>query len=253
MRLAQLARKISVKPSDITEFLADNNIQIENNSNTKIADDHVVLVINHFAPEMVTKEEVTTAESEISINESSEQNVEDISVIIDEVQTPDDIKTSEGIVEVPEVIKPIKVELPGLKVVGKIDLPEPKKKELKPLDENTDEAEIPKSDETTSVKTRFESRNRARHRQDLDRRPRKNPIALQREREEREALKRKLEQKEKQKELRTQRYLKKVSGKVAAPKPVRKNRRNDDYEVLTDFEEKPKTVLGKILNWFVSK
>ena len=234
MRLAQLARRISVKPSEILEFLASKNIEIENSSNAKVNDDHVDLVLEQFAPEILKNEreatggpnaESATIEPEIELDTIDEDQV----IHARQLAEPEQLEEIQ-----PEVIKPIKVELPGLKVVGKIDLPEPKKKE-EPAENIDDEGEA-KDEISVTVqpegRPRRDNQRKSKPLHDQDRRPRKNPIALRREREEREALSKKLEAKEKEKELRTQRYLKKVSAKIAPPKPVKRANHEDEYEVF---------------------
>jgi hypothetical protein len=54
MRLGQLARKLSLRQSALVDFLAQQQIQIDGGSNTRIEDDHVVLIMKHFAPEQET-------------------------------------------------------------------------------------------------------------------------------------------------------------------------------------------------------
>lgn len=251
MRLAQLARRISVKSSEISSFLASKNIEIENSSNAKISDEHVQVVLEYFAPELLKGEEVAVERSE-PLEEINEEVAEDEGlVIIDDSATVPESSVEDEIL--PEVIKPIKVELPGLKVVGKIDLPEPKTKEQS---ESSEEVGATNDESNTAEKprTKYQGDNKRTRRpvKDIDRRSRKNPIALKREREEQEALRKKLEQKEKEKELRTQRYLKKVSTKVSPPKPLKRANHEDEYEDFVEEEAKPKTFLGRIINWFVS-
>lgn len=255
MRLAQLARKISVKASEITEFLADRGIQLENSSNAKVMDEHVELVLTHFAPELIGEDDAAIPElpSEQEAN-LTETDSEELSQKVEEIETHEDIVTPEEVVETHEVIKPVKVELPGLKVVGKIDLPEPKKKEEElPEDSEGPIEKAENNTDTTNRSSRSGPGRVARPKREYDRRPRKNPIALQREREEREALKRKLEQREKDKELRTKRYLKKVKVKSNPPKPLKKIRNDEEYETYSEVATKPKSFIGKILNWFVSE
>ncbi|MGE0587176.1 MAG: hypothetical protein AB7O48_01275 [Cyclobacteriaceae bacterium] len=269
MRLAQLARKIAVKPTDIVSFLASRNIIIEENSNAKVADEYERLVLQHFAPELLISEP-QSLEAPVEVSQLAEEPIEikseEVEEITDSVESPDREETKEE--EKPEVIKPPKVELPGLKVVGKIELPEPKKKvQDTPAEASTEEQ--PKA-EGEQVATQEGSqpaapredrgpRDRRRpHRQDRrnrdDQRPRKNPIALQREREEREALRKKLEDQQKEKELRTQRYLKKVEGRTPPQRSTKKAKKKheDEYEVYAE-KQQPKSILGRIMNWFVSE
>ena len=254
MRLAQLARKISVKASEITEFLDAQGIQLENNSNAKVMDEHVELVFTHFASELIGEDDASMpelpSEPEAKVPEAEGEG---FSQKAEEVETINDVVTPEEAVDTHEVIKPVKVELPGLKVVGKIDLPEPKKKEGKLPEDNEGSIEKDENSTETISQSSRSGTGRARPKREYDRRPRKNPIALQREREEREALKRKLEQREKEKELRTKRYLKKVKVKSNPPKPLKKMKNDEEYETYSEVTAKPKSFIGKILNWFVSE
>lgn len=248
MRLAQLARKIGVKPSEIATFLANKNLPIEDSSNAKVADDQLEIVLLEYAPSMLPSLEVGEPQ------EMAEEKTEPTSVA-ERLDVPEDIglaetdEPSEIIIEendetTKEVIKPVLVELPGLKVVGKIDLPEPKKKE---------EENLKDSEEKLPVKETIERPRRRNVSRENERRPRKNSVVLQREREAREALKRKQEEKEREKELRTQRYLKKVKNYTPPPQPIKRKKHEEEYEVYTEEPEKPKSLIGKILNWFVSE
>lgn len=246
MRLAQLARKIATKPAEIVTFLASRNLPVDDSSNAKVTDEQVLLVFRHYAPELL---EVNTTD-ELTVEEPLVVTTEELAE-----QTPEEQETSSDEIEaaeveqplVSEVIKPVKVELPGLKVVGKIDLPEPKKKEVD--SNNPEEEALEKGD----LKSKSRQRKNPRVPRDEDRRPRKNSIALQREREARERLRRKQEESIKEKELKTQRYLKKVSKYTAPPKPMKRNKHEEEYEVLVENKEQPKTWLGKIFGWFVSE
>lgn len=254
MRLAQLARRIAVKPSDIVEFLADNNIQIESTSNAKVNDSYVDLVIKHFSPEHLSPEEtIADGQTQGEIDTEQEQVAGGIEVTEKKIEVVD---PEEDVEAIPEVIRPAKVELPGLKVIGKIDLPEIKLKDEnpEPTDSGKDQTlEALASEELPRRKARPENRRKVQTSRENNRIPQKNPIALQREREEREALHRRQKEKEREKKLRTHRYLKKVSAKETAPKPVKQNKYEDEYEVYDEAEVKPKSVIERILNWFVSK
>ncbi|MCB0490919.1 MAG: hypothetical protein KDC93_00745 [Cyclobacteriaceae bacterium] len=248
MRLAQLARKIGVKPSEIATFLANKNLPIEDSSNAKVADDQLEIVLLEYAPSMLPSVEV--GEPQEMAEEKTESTLvaerldvpEDIGLA--ETDEPGEIIIEENDETTKEVIKPVLVELPGLKVVGKIDLPEPKKKE----EENSKDSE-----EKLPVKETIERPRRRNVSRENERRPRKNSVVLQREREAREALKRKQEEKEREKELRTQRYLKKVKNYTPPPQPIKRKKHEEEYEVYTEEPEKPKSLIGKILNWFVSE
>ena len=146
-----------------------------------------------------------------------------------------------------DVIRAYKVALPGLKVVGKIALPEAKPKE----EETTikeDNAASPARQSTPLDNPKRKKPNR----QPPESKPRKNPVALQRERQEREAREQKEAKKRAEKELRTMRYQQKVSKHTPPPKPVSLVR-HEDYEVYVEPERQPaKSWLGKIAGWFVT-
>ncbi|MFZ1806591.1 MAG: hypothetical protein WAU36_05190 [Cyclobacteriaceae bacterium] len=249
MRLAQLARKIGVKPSEIATFLASKNLPIEDSSNAKVSEDQMEKVLVHYAPDLMVPvvevesqelfEEKTESVSDVNSIETPQE--EQVASDLDEVVTVNE-DTSEA-----EVIKPVLVELPGLKVVGKIDLPEPKKKEVENAKEEGTEGEL--DDKVNNER----SRKRRNVNRENERRPRRNVVALQREREAREALRRKQQEKEIDKEQRTKRYLNKVKQNTPTPQRLKRNKHEDEYEVYTEVPEKPKNFIGKILNWFVSE
>lgn len=260
MRLAQLARKLALRPSEITEFLAAKQISVEDSSNAKVTDEHVILVLQHFAPELLEE-----AKSEIA--PSVKMEAEEITEVKEELPAPSDItieeepasigEIAEEKIEPIEVIKAPKVELPGLKVVGKIDLPEPKKKEEEKQPESEEQTvgqpEAVRDEQADRPPHRDrKQRGRRNTREQDDRRPRKNPIALQREREEREERRKREEQKEREKELRTRRYMEKVAKNLPPPKPVKKRKTEEEYEVYTEVTPPPKTIFGKIIRWLTS-
>ena len=201
MRISQLARSLGIPPSDIVEFLGDQNID----ANSRLGKDVVDKVINHFAPGTVPSEEV--------------EIIEDTPAPPAEEQAP----------ELPvEVIRVSKVELQGLKVLGKIDLPEPKKKaEPTPVEQ-----------QQSQPKREFQKRR--------EQRDWKNPVEARRQQEERDKEKRKREQAEKQKEKRTNHYYNKV--KSVPTKPVR---RFEEQTVVENVEtaEPPKGLFGRFLRW----
>lgn len=251
MRLAQLARKIAVKPSEIASYLTTQGIAIEDSSNAKIADDHVQLVLQHFEPDLMASE-VEAEFQQLSVMPETAEEPMSTDNAIEPLEGQSEEINPENSRPEGEVIKPVKVELPGLKVVGKIELPEPKKK----IVEEKTEEQLPttpgqEAESKPPAETR-EFRKPRRQNRIQETRPRKNPIALQREREEREALRKKLEEQKKEKELKTQRYLKKVSQYTP---PVRraKQKNQEQYEVYKEEKPVPKSLVGKILNWFVSK
>ncbi len=233
MRLGQLARKLNVGANQIVEFLATQNIAIDNGANTRVLQDHAVLAARHFAPDMVFEGSVDDAgeeNAEVTIGATHISSVEKN----EEPQTEN--ADSESPVEKVEVIKAPKIELSGLKVLGKIELPESPKKESEPASESSSPPKEPRKE---------------RRPRDTRRTPSKNPIALQREQEAREARKKREEEHKLRKERRTQNYLKKV--KTAQPtKAVRIFKEETQEMSPTELQEPPKSVWGRFVRWLTS-
>jgi hypothetical protein len=264
MRLGQLGRKLSLRPVEIVEFLATNNIQIASGSNTRIEDKHVLLVIDHFAPgqeNILTEDRESDSPEqtrvEAFVEEPPVQAMQEITVteIMPEAEKPEPaaIKEEETIVQTQlptenaEIIKAPKIELPGLRVLGKIELAEPKKKETLPEQIVTD-AESTETPVEQPKKTQRENRKPTPQKRDRnDFRPRKNPVALQREHEALEAEQKRKEELEREKERRTQNYLKKV--KIVQPTKAAKLNKEQVIEMSGIEEEKPKSWLGRFIHW----
>gem|GEM_PF-474630 len=251
MRLGQLARKLAVRPIEIVNFLAFKDILVEDGSNTRIEDDHVAMIVRKFAPERAEAllAHPNTAES---ADDEAHVHVERIAPIHDEPtgelanaeaeKSPDGVKPEEKL----ELIKASKIELSGLKVLGKIDLPETKKKESPPADLESPGESTPAEPGRNPWPPERKTYPQRRDRQNSP--PRKNPIALQREREETEAEERKRAQIERDKEKRALHYRKKVKE---APPTKRVKMVEEPVEELPASEliEPPKTWWGKFLRW----
>lgn len=246
MRLGQLARKLALRPAEIVGFLAKNSIQIEEGSNTKIEDDHVSLIMTHFAPERM-------AEMAAELAAEKNPSVKDIELRPEPVKDIIIEDTRSHIIDVPfvdpepvvELIKAPKVELSGLKVLGKIELPEPKKKEPQQVESITTEDTVVPIEEQKKPEPR---RQFVPRKERSEQRPVKNPIALQREREAMEAEKKRRVNTEREKEKRTQNYLKKVK----APSPTKSvSLVKEQVEVMVQEEKRtpPKTWFGRFMRW----
>ena len=253
MRLGQLSRKLSIRSSEIVGFLKAKGIVVEDHANSKIGDDEARMIVSHFAPDMKIDEplveEVAELPVEPALPEVEVVASEDTPVEKDEDNTvpgnasPVEAEATES---EPEVIKAPKIELQGLKVIGKIELPEPRKKDAAPVEGVV--AEVPPQAQERRPKR--EQRGSQNQNQKSGSRPRKNPIALQREREAREAEERKKDELKRVKESRTQYYLQKVK---TSP-PSKKISLID--EPLTQLHEEaadePKTFWGKFVKWLTS-
>jgi len=235
MRLGQLARKLELRPAEIIEFLATKNIVIEDDANAKVEDNYVALVFRQFAPEM---EAENIPEIDAPAANTPDEPIPEVNVVDENLATL--IPESEPLPERIEVIKAQKVELSGLKVLGKIDLPDTKKKQ----------AEAPPENSETEQLREF---NREKKSPDYKKtqRPQKNPIALQREREALEAQKKREEELQLKKEKRTQNYLKKV--KAHQPTKAAKLHREEAEEMsAAELAEPPKTLWGKFVRWLTT-
>jgi hypothetical protein len=243
MRLGQLARKLSLRPSQLVDFLAENNIQTEEGSNTRLADEHTQLIVQHFAPESleeIMKPALKEAPEPVSVIEEPAlaepvQNVEETVVVSEDM--PADEQSE------PEVIRVQKIELSGLKVLGKIELPEPKKKEPKPEEEVTGE-ELQKPERRTPTKSKHPRRER-------DQRTWRNPLDVQRQREAQEIDERRKAELEREKEKRKHHYQHKVK-QVKQPKRSKPAKETITIKKPVDTRPKPKTLLGKFLRWWTT-
>lgn len=259
-----MARKLALRPNEIVDFLAAQKIQIEEGSNTRLHDEHVNLILKHLAPDMLKEVEAEMAvdpEDEITIpsitveNELEPNNmeVEDLAdqtlgneITLADVSTEASLLASQQAEQL-EVIRAPKVELPGLKVIGKIEIPEPKKKEV-PLNDDSVEKNIPTPEQEgkpTHLGKRLPQKQRVR-----DDRPRRNPITIQREREAMEQEQKRREDAKREKEKRTLNYLKKVK----ATQPVKPVRLVNEQvvEMSAELNDTRTTWWGRFKKWLTS-
>jgi hypothetical protein len=250
MRLGQLARKLSISQSNVVEFLTRNNIPIETDSNARISDEHTTLVIQHFNPalllaepekESITNELITPVPEEERQEKIQQEDKQEIAI---ETTSPQ-IETAE---EKIELIKASKAELPGLKVLGKIELPEFKKKEEPKITEGESVEPPPPPIEVPTPSRRISRPEPRKNFRDKREQPWKNPLEAKREREAREAEQRRREQIEIEKELRTKHYQQKVKK---GSQPTRSFKKVDEplEEIVNDDRPTPRTWLGKFMRW----
>jgi hypothetical protein len=252
MRLGQLARKLSLRPAEIVEFLAGQGIPLEANSNTRMEDGLVMLVVKKYAPDSLVEVESELKAVVDEVTEEKEQdqvnNVDDIEESAIESVQPVQSLTAQTTSFETEVIRVPKIELSGLKVLGKIELAEPKKNELQEgnaSSESTQEEQKSRS-EKKSHKT---NGKRNLHKQKrIPNQPWKNPLELQREQEAKEAEEKRQLSMAQKKEKRKKYYETKAKVKV---KPKREKPAGDlsKNEMVTIIKPAPKTVFGKFLRW----
>lgn len=244
MRLAQLARKLSVKPVEIQGFLAERGYTLEFNPNTRLTDDHVLLAVRHFNPAMEAS--ILQDQSPTEIPEPTTVEVEPAPIdeenaepSLEQIEPSADAAAEYNPESEPEVIRAPKTELPGLRVIGKIELKEAKKKETPP----------PSSEEADQSPQSPERKTPPPRREKPPQRTWKNPLEVQRQREAQQRQEKREKEIELEKQRRTQKYLKKV--KSVPTKPVRRTEENE-VEVQEDIRPVPKTWLGKIARWLTT-
>lgn len=259
MRLAQLARKLSVKTSDIIQFLSTKAINLEDSANTKLEADQVRLVVSHFTPGLfdVPSEstllpgvttpnpivEVMEEETKPEVNEEQYLNKEvSINLILEENTNQEEADFS-----LPQVIRAPKIELIGLKVLGKIELPEKKKKEVTSSESPT----IESTEGTEIIKESSIRRERIERRPKNQTRASKNSLEQARIKEKKEAEELRKRELEKRKELRTKNYLKKVQMNT----PVKRSKQEieeSDLPAVVLKKDEPKTLWGKFVRWLTT-
>lgn len=246
MRLGQMARKLAMAPSEIVQYLASQQSVIEENSNIRLTDTQVELLLRKFAPDLINGHKPDPLPEPDRADEVVEISVPDAISQIDEIPQETSVtapvENNRDVNEVnnEEVIKAPKVTLTGLKVLGKIDLPEPKKKESSTPDEPVETgSEMPKQDERKTPERRKPSREQRSY---------KNPISLQRERELKAELDKRKEKAARKKEKKTQNYFKKV--KMSPPtKAMRLIDEPTEQLTAEELKEEPKTWFGKLIKW----
>lgn len=253
MRLGQLARKLSLRPSQVVDFLAASNIESAEGSNTRLDDNHVVQIVQHFSPERLGEILRTKSPEEIILETRVEEMPVDVAVVPvvqEEVNqhVSDELQTEllETVPADSEVIRVQKVELAGLKVLGKIELPEPKKKEA-PLTDKTAANDKPENKER-SLKNRDKQNQRNR-----EQRTRRNPVEVQRQREQHELEEKRKIELEREKEKRKQHYHNKV--KQVTQQPVKRAKLVNKTSVRATSAKTqpvPKTWIGKFLRWWTT-
>ncbi len=210
MRVSQLARKLGVLPADVLAALPEGAIQAEGAYNARLTPAQVEEVVRFFRPDQWEKflddlntspqEAEATPEKEISRSATTPDIQPVLPANAETHEALSSEQPAEQMQEV-EVIRAPKVELPGLRVLGKIEIPEKKKPEILIKPEQQKEQHL--------------QPERASGTRKQDSRSKKNPIALARERARREAERQRKKEAELEKQRKTNRYLKKIAERKA--------------------------------------
>lgn len=283
MRLGQLARHLETTTTEIVDFLQKKGVDKNDHPNVKLSEQDEEDVIAHFRPDLIqVQKETTESETELTAEESTKPNpISPPEEVIDEVAPGSNTKEADINIEEStstsgsvmdkqvisitaaelnaedeegpvvanfDVIKAPKVELPGLKVVGKIELPEPTPKKEEENEEPEEVIEATDATKETKV-IRHHRKNSKKRLTDGDREARR--LKNKREREKRIARQeaRKKQQEEKRlKQLKEAHYKEKISKPVTAVTKPKKKKNNKSTETK-DNRPKPKTLLGKFWRW----
>ena len=231
MRLAQLARKIGKTQNEIVEVLKDKGHDVNENGNSKLSDEAIMVIHDHFGiVEVEAEPEAEDTEDDVVVvneesNESLVDNTDRKHEPTDEIEERSDVENDN--IELPpannevenethseetkeaerEIIRAKKVKLDGIKVLGKIELPEPKEKEASETNET-------KNEERTSKKAARKSKRHIKGRKKIS-------FTEKVKREEEKAAREKKKKEKRIKEKKKQHYFKNVQPKVA-PKPKKK-------------------------------
>ncbi|WP_421895354.1 hypothetical protein [Marinoscillum sp.] len=275
MRLGQLSRQLNLDTTDIVNFLAENNIEVKDHPNVKLDENAEQMVLEKFA-ESKPKEPVERIEASEQLSVDNEpveissdalleepgdlmekELIDELTVDIPEVEPEESANIEEAAdseEETPEseeeieVIKAPKIELPGLKVVGKIDLPEPKapkpEADQEPKEEEEKEESIPKV--------------RLVHHSKRNSRPRLTPEQLEEKRlRNRKAKEKRIREAEERarareiqrlKDIKAEHYKKKLA-KPGAKATANKKKASAKPKQSTKQKPQPKSLLGKFWRW----
>ena len=298
MRLGQISRKLGVSQTEIVRYLSGKNLPIEEGSNVKLGEAHVRALYAHFAPSEVVDFGQRDEEHSGSSVDKTNQWPSDSMPEEQKADKPDEAgpvvnlpvenssteTTSAGVVpntsspEQNETIRAPRIELAGLKVIGKIDLPQPKKKDPAASEDTAKELAVEgllpegqssvissgdaaagnAAPDTGKAKERPNRRDGRRDdkrrpmgKQPRDQRSYKNPIAAQREREMEEERQRRKEKAAQEKERRTQNYQKRVKHQPPT-KAVRIIEEPLEQINESTFDSKPTSWFGKFMKWLRS-
>jgi hypothetical protein len=241
MRLSQLARKLEISPSDLINFFEKSKIGKYNSHNNKIEEKDLLLALNHFRPQ---ENEVETSEQTshelVSFQDNQDEKKKEVvnpAPALNSTLPENDSVDSESSKypeEEIEVISMPKIKLEGVKVVGKIDLPEPVKKlkdesNIQSTNQNKGSENVPPTgirDENREVRKRL-SKQKIKHKNSR----RELSYEEKLKREERQKIQEQQRTKKLKKEQKKQHYIKNIQSNINPTKRKKKNRNIDDQEI----------------------
>lgn len=222
MRLGQAARKFETTTDKLVKILAEEFREVNDHPNIKLTDEEVAYFEALYQPKakeevesiVPNKEETTSLELPEAEKEEKEENIEpseEKPELVDSLR-PQVFTLENEFTEKTKSLEKYKAEKPaldGLKVLGKIDLPEPKPKEEK-------ESKAERSEKRQQERRKREDRKQRHH---------KNAAIEERKRQERIAKRKKVEAEKREKELKKKHYEKQVKAKLQAQQPKKKKKK----------------------------
>jgi translation initiation factor IF-2 len=159
MRLSQVARKLNIGKNTILDFLESKGFKVDDNPNSKITPEQFQVLSKEFATSAMDKEEalgLTIGKKhsdnfiiDSEIKEEERQNDEEEEILIKSITATKKLEDVEEKEEEDEEEKEFwddKPKLKGIKVVGKIDLEEEKKKPEVEEEEKEEKEEVPEKE-----------------------------------------------------------------------------------------------------------
>lgn len=286
MRLGQLARKLNMKPTEIANFLRkEMQISIDLDPNFRVDEDIIAKLEDQLqktkiaqtvslelqeTPILETQNEILEEEIPVQIEEKVELDAHSTPAIeqpIEEIIVPQPSNLKEGVkvltleevknYEIDEnatVIRAPKVNLSGLKILGKIELPEPKKNTSTEVESSTETTILATEEKLVSArmaeitKKEKELEREAYLQRKIDR-ERKQEQELERKKQKVEADKKKKEAEliQLQKEKKRKHYLEQIAQKNTPEKDINSKKQKQPTPIKK--EKQPTSVWGKIWKW----
>ncbi len=230
MRLGQLARQLEIKPDKIVSFLEkEKNITVKSHPNSKVEDDLIEMITNHFKP--VVEEEVIEPkkeQKETSKTEVKEEVVEEAPKPVEHIETPKPAAPQElkiiGKIDLPNK-KEIQVEVDGV-VYDQETLDEKKKEEQKAERERKAiEKEAKKKEAEERKRIAREKREVEAERQAMLKTEKHNLLTKEEEKKKEIILKAQKEREEKLEAKRKDRQKEHYAQQVATKSPAKKKKK----------------------------
>lgn len=275
MRLGQLSRKINISYSEVLNYLEDElGVHIDASLNSKIDDNHVTAIVEHFKPKKVDAPELieeistdelmdkTTIEDTIENENNVDELVDDAQTIVEELIEEKNIET----------IKAKAERLEGLKVIGKIDLPPPPPPEMVEIDGVMyDKAELKRQKREEKEERRLDAIKRRDERKriaelkeieqlksdiiSVEAKSVKKEESFEKKRlkEEKDLKRRKEVEERARREKQRKHYNEKHKVPVDAIKKKKGIKKEEiKEEILVDSELDPSSVFGKFWKWLTT-